>query len=116
VRAFVNKHIPRGDDGCLVWGTIGWAIPLSRYPDTYTGQSICHVALSLDMGKCCVHFETPDDFPKDPALLVKFFQAGSVKLVSLNSGVTNGNQQTLAFFARFFPAAPCHAGAAIPGL
>jgi hypothetical protein len=35
VRALVNKHIPRGYDECLVWGTIGWTIPLSRYPDTY---------------------------------------------------------------------------------
>src|SRR5689334_10076547 len=25
MRAFVNKHIPRGYDECLVWGTIGWA-------------------------------------------------------------------------------------------
>ena len=96
VRALVNKHIPRGYDECLVWGTIGWAIPLSRYPDTYNQQPICYVALSsqknfcslymmgafwsasqleqlraafkaagkkLDMGKCCVHFETPDDLP-----------------------------------------------------
>jgi len=30
VRAFVNKHIPRGYDECIVWGTIGWTIPLSR--------------------------------------------------------------------------------------
>src|SRR5215472_7487856 len=29
VRALVNKHIPRGYDECLVWGTIGWTIPLS---------------------------------------------------------------------------------------
>jgi len=29
VRALVNKHIPRGYDECLVWGTIDWAIPLS---------------------------------------------------------------------------------------
>ena len=96
VRAFVNKHIPRGYDECLVWGTIGWTIPLSRYPDTYNQQPICYVALSsqknycvlylfgpfrsasqleqlkaafqaagkkLDMGKCCVHFESPDDLP-----------------------------------------------------
>jgi hypothetical protein len=35
VHALVNKHIPRGYDECLVWGTIGWTIPLSRYPDTY---------------------------------------------------------------------------------
>ena len=96
VRAHVNKHIPRGYDECLVWGTIGWTIPLSRYPDTYNKQPICYVALSsqknycslylmgafwstsqleqlkvafkaagknLDMGKCCVHFESPDDLP-----------------------------------------------------
>ena len=99
VRALVNKHIPRGYDECLVWGTIGWTIPLSRYPDTYNKQPICYVALSsqknycslylmgafwsasqleqlkaafkaagkkLDMGKCCVHFESPDDLPLEP--------------------------------------------------
>ena len=27
VRALVNKHIPRGYDECLVWGTIGWDDP-----------------------------------------------------------------------------------------
>src|SRR3954465_9609121 len=96
VRAFVNQHIPRGYDEGLVWGTIGWTIPLSRYPDTYNKQPICYVALSsqknycslylmsafwsashleqlkaafqaagkkLDMGKCCVHFGSPDDLP-----------------------------------------------------
>ena len=96
VRAFVNKHIPRGYDECLIWGTIGWTIPLSRYPDTYNKQPITYVALAsqknfyslylmgafwsesqleqlkaafkaagkkLDMGKCCVHFQSPDDLP-----------------------------------------------------
>jgi hypothetical protein len=96
VRAFVSKHIPRGYEECLVWGTIGWTIPLSRYPDTHNKQPICYVALSsqknycvlylmgafwsasqleqlkaafkaagkkLDMGKCCVNFESPDDLP-----------------------------------------------------
>ncbi len=46
VRALVNKHVPPGYKECLVWGTIGWAIPLSRYPDTYNQQPICYVALS----------------------------------------------------------------------
>jgi hypothetical protein len=46
VRALVNKHIRSGYDECLVWGTIGWTIPLSRYPDTYNKQPICYVALS----------------------------------------------------------------------
>ena len=99
VRAFVNKHIPLGYDECLVWGTMGWTIPLSRYPDTSNKQPICYVALSsqknycslylmgafwsatqleqlkaafkaagkkLDMGKCCVHFKSPDDLPLEP--------------------------------------------------
>src|SRR4051812_18850353 len=99
VRALVNHHIPRGYDECLVWGTIGWTIPLSRYPDTYNQQPLCYVGLSsqknycslylmgafwsasqleqlkaafkaagkkLDMGKCCVHFESPDDLPLEP--------------------------------------------------
>ena len=98
VRAFVNQHIPRGYEECLVWGTIGWAIPLSRYPDTYNQQPILYVALSsqkhycvlylmgafrserqleqlkaafkaagkkLNMGKCCINFEAPDDLPLD---------------------------------------------------
>ena len=96
VRALVNKHIPPGYEESIVWGTIGWVIPLSRYPDTYNRQPICYVALSsqkqycslymfgaywnagqleqlktafkaagkkLDMGKSCVHFESPDDLP-----------------------------------------------------
>src|SRR3974390_992387 len=46
VRSLVNKHIPRGYDECLVWGTIGWTIPLSRYPDTHNKQPITYVALS----------------------------------------------------------------------
>ena len=52
VRALVNKHIPRGYDECLVWGTIGWTIPLSRYPDTYNKQPICYVALSSQKIYC----------------------------------------------------------------
>jgi hypothetical protein len=96
MRAFVNNHIPGGYDECIVWGTIGWTIPLSRYPDTYNKQPITYVALSsqknycvlylfgpawdasqlgqlkaefkaagkkLNMGKCCVNFESPDDLP-----------------------------------------------------
>jgi len=91
-----QAHSARYDE-CLVWGTIGWTIPLSRYPDTYNQQPICYgralvaeelllalpdgprfgvrVSLEqlkaafkaagkkLDMGKCCVHFESPDDLP-----------------------------------------------------
>ena len=55
VRALVNEHIPRGYDECLVWGTIGWTIPLSRYPDTYNKQPICYVALSSQKNYCSLY-------------------------------------------------------------
>jgi uncharacterized protein DUF1801 len=55
VRALVNEHIPRGYDECLVWGTIGWTIPLSRYPDTYNQQPICYVALSSQKNYCSLY-------------------------------------------------------------
>jgi hypothetical protein len=55
VRAFVNKHIPRGYEECFVWGTIGWSIPLSRYPDTHNQQPICYVALSSQKNYCSLY-------------------------------------------------------------
>jgi Domain of unknown function (DU1801) len=55
VRALVNKHIPRGYDECLVWGTIGWTIPLSRYPDTHNKQPIIYVALSSQKNYCVLY-------------------------------------------------------------
>ena len=55
VRALVNRHIPRGYDECLVWGTIGWTIPLSRYPDTHNKQPICYVALSSQKNYCSLY-------------------------------------------------------------
>ena len=55
VRALVNQHIPSGFDECLVWGTIGWTIPLSRYPDTYNKQPICYVALSSQKNYCVLY-------------------------------------------------------------
>ncbi len=55
VRALVNKHIPRGYHECLVWGTIGWTIPLSRYPDTHNKQPICYVAVSSQKNYCSLY-------------------------------------------------------------
>src|SRR3974377_1487125 len=55
VRALVNKHIPRGYDECLVWGTIGWTNPLSRMPNTYNKQPICYVALSSQKNYCSLY-------------------------------------------------------------
>lgn len=55
VRAVVNKHIPTGYEECLVWGTIGWAIPLCRYPNTHNNQPLCYVALSSQKNYCSLY-------------------------------------------------------------
>ena len=79
VRALVNKHIPRGYDECLVWGTIGWTIPLSRYPDTYNKQPICYVALSSQKNYCSLY------------LMGAFWSAS--QLEQLTNGVQGGGEE-----------------------
>jgi hypothetical protein len=81
VRALVNKHIPRGFDECLIWGTIGWTIPLSRYPDTYNGQPICYVALSSQKNYCSLYlfgaYRSASQFEE----LKEAFKAAGKKLI-----------------------------------
>ncbi len=55
VRALVKKHIPRGYEECLAWGTIGWTIPLSRYPDTHNQQPIYYVGVSSQKDYCSLY-------------------------------------------------------------
>jgi Domain of unknown function (DU1801) len=46
VRKVVNANIPSGFKEGLLFGMIGWAIPLSVFPDTYNGQPLGIVALA----------------------------------------------------------------------
>ena len=80
VRALVNKHIPRGYDECLVWGTIGWTIPLSRYPDTYNQQPICYVALASQKNYCSLYLMGAFWSASQLAQLKAAFKAAGKKL------------------------------------
>jgi hypothetical protein len=80
VRAFVNKHIPRGYDECLVWGTIGWTIPLSRYPDTHNKQPICYVALSSQKNYCVLYLFGPSSSASQLRQLKAAFKTTGKKL------------------------------------
>jgi hypothetical protein len=55
VRAFVNRHIPRGYQECMLWGTIGWAIPLTRYPDTHNQLPLYYVGVSSQKNYCSLY-------------------------------------------------------------
>jgi hypothetical protein len=80
VRAHVNKHIPRGYEECLVWGTIGWTIPLSRYPDTYNQQPITYVALSSQKNYCSLYLMGAFWSPSQLEQLKAAFKADGKKL------------------------------------
>lgn len=46
VRDAVNASLPPGYVEAMAFGMIGWAVPLSRYPDTYNKQPLGYVALA----------------------------------------------------------------------
>src|SRR5262245_65562420 len=81
MRAFVNQHIPPGYDECLVWGTIGWTIPLSRYPDTHNTQPISYVALSSQQNYCVLYLFGPAWGAGQLEELKAVFKAAGEKLV-----------------------------------
>jgi hypothetical protein len=80
VRALVNKHIPRGFHECLVWGTIGWTIPLSRYPDTHNKQPIYYVGLSSQKNYCVLYLMGPVWSARQLEQLKAAFKAAGKKL------------------------------------
>jgi hypothetical protein len=45
-RALVNRHMPKGYKEGMVYGMIGWIIPLSTYRNTYNEQALCYAALA----------------------------------------------------------------------
>jgi len=45
-RDFVRKHLPSGYVEEMDWGAITWAVPLSRFADTYNGRPLCYAALA----------------------------------------------------------------------
>jgi hypothetical protein len=46
VRAVVNSKLPRGYEEGMLYGMIGWYIPLADYSATYNGQPLCLAGLA----------------------------------------------------------------------
>jgi uncharacterized protein YdhG (YjbR/CyaY superfamily) len=46
VRTIVNASLPAGYVEAMQYGMIGWAVPLSRYPETYNKQPLGYAALA----------------------------------------------------------------------
>ena len=46
VRSVIRKHLPKGYEEAMNWGSITYQVPLKKYPDTYNGQPLCYIALA----------------------------------------------------------------------
>lgn len=46
LRAFVQKHVPKGYEEMLQYGAISWSVPLQVYPDTYNKEALSYVAIA----------------------------------------------------------------------
>ena len=46
VRSVIKKNLPAGFKEGMLFGMIGYQIPLSRYPETYNGQPLCVAGLA----------------------------------------------------------------------
>lgn len=47
VLGMVRRNLPDGYREGMMWGMIGWAVPLERHPDTYNGQPLCYAGLAV---------------------------------------------------------------------
>jgi hypothetical protein len=50
VRKLIRKHLPRGFEEGMLYGMIGWYIPLERFAETYNGQPLAVAALAAQKG------------------------------------------------------------------
>jgi uncharacterized protein YdhG (YjbR/CyaY superfamily) len=46
VRSVIRKNLPRGFKESVQWCMICYAVPLSRFSDTYNNQALCYAALA----------------------------------------------------------------------
>ena len=77
VRDFVNRHQPPGFVEGMAFGMIGWAIPLSRYPDTYNKQPLGNVGLAAQKNGYSLYLMgCYMDSAEDKALRAAYAKAG----------------------------------------
>jgi hypothetical protein len=50
VRRVILDHLPRGFEEGMLYGMIGYYVPLARYPETYNGQPLMLVCLAAQKG------------------------------------------------------------------
>ena len=80
VRAVVRKNLPKGFAEFVSFGMLNYAIPLSRFPNTYNGQPLCYVALASQKNYCSLYLMSVYGDKKHEAKLRDGFKAAGKKL------------------------------------
>lgn len=80
VRQLVNKHVPKGYKEGLMFGMIGWAIPLSRFPNTYNKQPLCYAGLAAQKNYNALYLMVAYGDSRQKARLVEGFKKAGKKL------------------------------------
>lgn len=58
LRSLIRKNLPKGYRETMLYGMIGWVVPLSRYPDTYNGQPLCVAGLASQKNAMSLYLMT----------------------------------------------------------
>src|SRR5689334_13046321 len=72
VRAVIRKNLPAGYREGVLWGMLGYAIPLERFPDTYNGQPLVIAGLAAQKNYLALYLM---GVYGSPELLARFRQA-----------------------------------------
>ncbi|MBA3453220.1 MAG: DUF1801 domain-containing protein [Deltaproteobacteria bacterium] len=80
VRSVVNAKLPRGYEEGMLYGMIGWYIPLASYSDTYNGQPLCLAGLAAQKQHLALYMMTVYGDPKVEQKFKAGFKAAGKKL------------------------------------
>jgi hypothetical protein len=80
VRSVVNANLPRGYEEGMMYGMIGWYIPLANYSETYNGQPLCLAGLAAQKQHLALYLMTVYGDPKVEQKFKAGFKAAGKKL------------------------------------
>lgn len=80
VRSVVNAKLPRGYEEGMMYGMIGWYIPLAKYSETYNGQPLCLAGLAAQKQHLALYLMTVYGDPKLEQEFKAGFKAAGKKL------------------------------------
>jgi hypothetical protein len=80
VRGVIRKRLPKGYRESLNSGMICYAVPLSRYPDTYNGQPLCYASLGAQKNHLALYLMSVYMNPKLSQTLKSGFKKAGKRL------------------------------------